>query len=375
MQEYWITAGITAQAPQKMSYQAIIRDGKDSLVRNQRVSLRISILQDSINGNVVYKEDFYPMPLTNMNGLITVEIGTGIKLTGTFAGIDWSDGPYFMKTEVDPAGNTSYPVKTVSQLLSVPYALHAKTAENLTGDVAAYLDAVLAKVEAIEKHLNFYSNVLIDSRDGTSYKTVKIGEQLWMAENLKYLPELAKPYSYSDIIPHYYVNDYYGTDINVAKTTENYKTYGVLYNWPAAMNGAEVNSNQGVVQGICPSGWHLPDHSEWEQLINYLGGDSIAGGKLKETGLTHWKSPNTGATNESGFTALPGSGYMNYEGFEFWTPGYYSIWWSSSWNDLNPDQNFTILSSENSGVDYWSGWWSDLQTMKAHGVSVRCVKD
>jgi len=126
---------VSAQAPDKMSYQAVIRDASDQLVTNQEVGLRVSILQNSIDGTLVYQEIYNPNPETNNNGLLTIEIGAGVPLTGTFSEIDWSDGPYFLKTETDPSGGNDYTITGTSQLLSVPYALHSGTAEILTGEI------------------------------------------------------------------------------------------------------------------------------------------------------------------------------------------------------------------------------------------------
>ncbi len=125
-----ITINVFAQSPDKMSYQAVVRDVNNNLVTNQAVGMKISILQGSISGTSVYEEIFNPNPVTNTNGLITVEIGGGIPVLGNFATIDWSLGSYFVKTETDPTGGTNYTITGVSQLLSVPYALYAKTAGN-----------------------------------------------------------------------------------------------------------------------------------------------------------------------------------------------------------------------------------------------------
>jgi hypothetical protein len=119
-----------AQSPQNISYQAVIRNSSNSLVTSSPVGMRISILQGSAAGTEVYKEIFNPNPQTNTNGLVTVEIGSGVPLTGTFAAIDWSVGPYFVKTETDPAGGTNYTITGTSQLLSVPYAKYADEAGN-----------------------------------------------------------------------------------------------------------------------------------------------------------------------------------------------------------------------------------------------------
>jgi hypothetical protein len=121
-----ISFGILAQAPERMSYQVVIRNTGGALVKNQAVGIQISILQGSATGTPVYVETH--TPTTNANGLATIEIGAGTIVTGTFAGIDWSTGSYFIKTEIDPTGGTSYSITGISQLLSVPYALYAKTA-------------------------------------------------------------------------------------------------------------------------------------------------------------------------------------------------------------------------------------------------------
>ena len=117
-----------AQAPEKMSYQAVVRNNNNVLVSNHAVGMRISILQGSATGTAVYTET--QTPTTNAIGLIAIEIGTGTLVTGTFANIDWANGPFFVKTETDPNGGTAYTLTASNQLLSVPYALHSKTALN-----------------------------------------------------------------------------------------------------------------------------------------------------------------------------------------------------------------------------------------------------
>ena len=125
-----LSAGVFAQAPQKMSYQCVIRNATGILVTNQSIGVKISILQGSPLGTVTYSETYSPNPQTNVNGLLTIEIGGGIPITGTFSAINWATGPYFLKTETDPTGGTTYSIVGTSQLLTVPYALYSKTAEN-----------------------------------------------------------------------------------------------------------------------------------------------------------------------------------------------------------------------------------------------------
>lgn len=113
-----------SQAPQRMSYQAVIRNSSNELVINQTVGMLVSILQGTVDGPVVYSETQYPT--SNANGLITLQVGGGNLVTGSFANIDWGNGPYFIKTETDINGGTNYTITGTSQLLSVPYALYAE---------------------------------------------------------------------------------------------------------------------------------------------------------------------------------------------------------------------------------------------------------
>jgi len=129
-----LTASVFAQSPEKMSYQAVIRNTSNQLVISQTVGMRISILQGSASGTAVYAE--LQFSTTNANGLISVEIGTGAVVSGNISTIDWANGPYFIKTETDPLGGTNYTITGVSQLLSVPYALYAKSAETLSGSIS-----------------------------------------------------------------------------------------------------------------------------------------------------------------------------------------------------------------------------------------------
>src|SRR5664280_1993486 len=164
--------------------------------------------------------------------------------------------------------------------------------------------------------------------DGNIYNTVTIGTQTWMAENLK-----TTKYNDGTAIPLVTDNSAWatlttGAYSNYSDNPSNSTTYGRLYNGYVVDNNAatKVASNGG--KNVCPTSWHVPTDAEWITLTTYLGGGSVAGGKLKETGTTHWTTPNTGATNETGFTALPG-GYRStngaYNNFED-----YGYWWSST---------------------------------------------
>jgi uncharacterized protein (TIGR02145 family) len=209
---------------------------------------------------------------------------------------------------------------------------------------------------------------LTDIRDGKTYNTVRIGQQCWMAENLKYLPSVVNSITGSYTIPYYYVYGYEGSDVTLAEATTNYNIYGVLYNWIAAVDGSSAGSstNPSGLQGICPTGWHLPSEDEFIQLTEFLGGGLVAGGKLKESGIVHWSTPNTGATNESGFTALPGGGRSHTTAGGFNGLNFSTSFWSS--RGISDVAYVLSLSYSASFVEY-------LGVNKRGGKSVRCVKD
>jgi len=208
-------------------------------------------------------------------------------------------------------------------------------------------------------------NLFADCRDGNVYSTVQIGNQCWMAKNLAYLPSVVGSETGSYTTPYYYVYGYDSTDVDTAKATANYTTYGVLYNWPAAMAGSESSAaNPSGIQGVCPAGWYLPSDAEWTSLIVYLGGLGVAGGKLKEADTIHWNSPNIGATNETGFTALPGGSRTISETFS--NIGYCGYWRSATEGDINHAWFFSMFYN----LPYVQGENCD----KNNGFSVRCIR-
>jgi len=232
-------------------------------------------------------------------------------------------------------------------------------------NVNTEVDSVISYKPTIEETT---SGTFIDSRDGNEYNWVQIGDQVWMAENLAYLPSVNMVADGSEYAAgsYYYVYGYDGTNVADAKATDNYATYGVLYNWTAAMEGeASSTTNPSGIQGVCPAGWHLPSDAEWTVLTDYLGGESVAGGKLKETGTTHWASPNTGATNETGFTALPG-GVRSYDGI-FSGIGDTGYWWSATEGSAD-DAWYRVVNYYHSGVSRYD-YYKEL------GFSVRCLRD
>jgi hypothetical protein len=125
---------LNAQAPGKFNYQAVVRNAANQLVTGSPVGVRVAILKGSTTGSAVYLETH--IPISNANGLVSMEVGSGIVVNGNFSTIDWSNGPYFIKSDFDPTGGTNYTISNTTQLLSVPYALHASTAEKLSNPAA-----------------------------------------------------------------------------------------------------------------------------------------------------------------------------------------------------------------------------------------------
>jgi len=191
--------------------------------------------------------------------------------------------------------------------------------------------------------------------DGNKYASVVIGAQTWMVENLKVT-------HYRDGRAILYVSD--DTAWSALTTgaycwceddSTNKDTYGALYNFNAVNDSC----------GLCPEGWHVPTESEWLELVAHLGGESVAGGKMKESGTAHWNDPNVGATDESGFHGLPGGGRGRISGSG--EIGEYATWWSSTSYDSTHAWHWGLYRG-NAKVTFNPGH-------KASGFSVRCVKD
>jgi uncharacterized protein (TIGR02145 family) len=192
--------------------------------------------------------------------------------------------------------------------------------------------------------------------DGNVYELVQIGNQIWMAENLKVkqyndgtpIQEIANNTQWWNLPANEGAWCAYDNDAQLADL------YGHLYNWGA------VNSGK-----LCPSGWHIPTSTEWEVLFDFLGGESVAGGKMKTT--TGWFAPNTGATNESGFNGLPG-GIRWYSSGVFTELNESASWWTASPNNRNGYFDKVTLYNWSVAVDHF-------YTRPQMGQSCRCIKD
>lgn len=175
---------------------------------------------------------------------------------------------------------------------------------------------------------------LIDERDGNAYEIVKIGDQYWMAENLRYKPETG--------IFHAYENDWELTD-----------TSGYYYAWETAMQ-------------VCPEGWHLPTMADWDTLVTYLGGESVAGEMLRAADKSRWRSLFTEQTNSSGFSALP-NGVVRHDGRSDYYNNYAYFWTAAE--GYKEDQAWCIALDGNQNSIHRIHW------AKANGMTVRCVRD
>ena len=597
-----ILSAITfAQAPNKMSFQTVVRNSQGKLVLNKSIGVRLSILQSTSTGTAVYVETHTKS--SNANGLLTLEVGAGSVATGTFATIDWSQGPYFLQTEMDVNGGTNYTISGVTEFVSVPFAKLAENANNakmsdavktvangsnigdmnywngttwvplnkgtqgqtltfcddkpvwtvggvcpgtitslncssatnngtltattvasgvtniisytggnggthngqivtstgvsgltatlqagtsangngsltytITGTPASsgtasfalniggktctltrnvlLLVGVISTLEcstatnngtltattaasgvtsvisytagnggthngqvvtstgvtgltatlqagtfangngnltytitgtpatsgtasfalniggktctvtrtvaiAPQNPTSSYGSNITDV-EGNSYKTVFIGTQQWMGENLKTskysdgttIPNITDITQWSNLMTGVWA--YYNND------AANNAKYGKLYNWYVVSE----TSNNGN-KNVCPTGWHVPSDAEWTVLTDYLGGASVAGGKMKEVGTTNWNSPNIIYTNTSLFTGLPG-GYR-YSNGNYYYVGNYGYWWSSTEASTNYAWNRVLTNTYGNAGSYDGD--------KRSGLSVRCLRD
>jgi uncharacterized protein (TIGR02145 family) len=290
-----------------------------------------------------------------------------VKETRTLSNpnFDSFDGNFILKVQNGSHGKTkvekieiriddilivsSFDFRKKGNIISKPITLSANSTMEikLKGDKRSF---IVLWIEGTLKE-----EMTVTDVEGNVYKTVTIGTQVWMAENLKTtkyndgtnIPLVTENILWSNLTTPGYC--WYSND-----AITNKDTYGALYNWYTINTG-----------NLCPVGYHGPTDGEWFILLEYLGGFWTAGGKLKETGVTHWLSPNEGATNESGFTALPG-GRRDPDG-TFKDLGLIAHWWSTT--ELNETIAYQLY------VYYLTINFANSNNYKQAGYSVRCLKN
>lgn len=348
-----------AQVPNAFKYQAVVRDSEGKVIASQGVTFEVSLRKGSANGHPVYTETHYTQ--TEANGIVNIKVGHGIT-NDQFSAINWSDGPFFIQISINGV------IMGSSQLLSVPYAMHAgsfqvmKNGQAWTSHVSD--DGSILAIPPVGVIYPDKETPSVNDYDGNTYTTVNINGQIWMGENMKTT-------HYADGTPIPLVTDSYQWALLPDSNSNRSKAYcwydnnpqsiyGALYTYAAATKG----DNSGIdVQGICPDGWRLPSDKDWAQLTDSLG--SIPGGRLKEKGFTHWDQPNTDATNDTRFLALPGgSRSCSHGGFA--NAGYHGYWWTATEASMTTAKSRSMYFHNASVFNYY--------LEKSYGFSVRCIK-
>ena len=261
-----LTASVWAQAPQKMSYQAVIRNSSNALITSTPVGMKISILQGSPTGTAVYVET--QTPSTNANGLVSLEIGTGTVITGTFSAINWAAGPYFIKTETDPTGGTAYTISGTNELMSVPYALFSANAG--VGGFTHYLG---------EPYLGGIIFYLYKGSDGIEHGLIVA------------LTESSGAWQTSPTL------------VNANRTEDGAYNTTLMTGSPAATYIASLGA-----------GWYLPSIDELGLLYynRYSAQKGLrAGSHTLLSNTAYWSSTEYNAPNAYGFTFFNGDAYSD----------------------------------------------------------------
>jgi len=371
---------VHAQSPDKLSFQAVIRDSTGGLVLNQSVGLQMSILQGSVSGSSVYTETH--SPTTNSSGLISIEIGGGTTITGAFSSIDWSNGPYYLKREVDPAGGTNYIISGTSQLMSVPYAMYATMADTVlnapdtsstneiqnlsvstSGDTLYLSGGNYIIIPGISVKNSWPSGIVFCGGAPTEIVDVtSTTGKTWMDRNLgasQTATSSNDAASYGDLYQWGRAAD--GHQCRISGTTSTNATTALPnagnswdslfiletsdpYDW---LTPQDATLWQGVngTNNPCPSGYRLPTDAEWDAELMSWGANNNAAGAF----ASPLKLPVAGNRGSSG--SIPDVGAI----------GFY---WGS-----------TVSGAKSSYLKFNSSSASVIAFDRANGFSVRCIKD
>ena len=382
----YLGSSAIAQVPGKFSYQAVIRDADNHVVENSQVGIQVSIIQNEKDGQVVYVETHAPE--TNENGLVSIQIGTGEVESGEFEAVDWSEGPFYIQTEIDPDGGSSYSIEGVTEILSVPYAFHANTADDLSGEIITELQdqnqALAERVDILEAMLADHGyHKPIQDVDGNVYNVVEIGDQMWMAENLRTKSfadgtPISTPEDQDDWAgssePMMGVMNYEEVD-GLDSEEEALKAYGAVY------NGFAVTAER----EICPPGYRVPTKEDYQELEDYISAHdaeeigtqlkgcrepgSDQGGECDVDSEDHPNWMMGGGTDDWGFSGY-GPSYMSSSGdYVHGNVTLMAYFWTKT-VDEEDDANLYARQLGFHLDNFPEGTFE-----KNWGYSVRCIKD
>ena len=395
-----LSLSVFAQAPQKMSYQSVVRDASSNLITNTQVGLQVRVLQGSAIGTEVYSET--QTPTTNANGLLSVEIG---GQTG-FDTITWANGPYFIETSIDPAGGTNYTITGTSQLLSVPYALHAKTAESITGGVTE-TDPIFGSSVAggitgtdttnwnnkLDSYTETDPSVPTGTQtgdmqywNGTAWVTVQAGNEGQVLTFTGGVPTWKTQLEDGDVenptTGKIWMDRNLGAS-QVATSSTDANAYGDLYQWGRAADGHESRTSSTtstlatsdtpghanfITASNSPYDWRNPKNDNLWQGVNGTNNPCPIGYRLPTEAEWNAERLSWSSNNAAGAFASPlklsvaGSRYYSYG--TLFNVGSYGSYWSS-----------TVYGSEASYLGFYSSSAYMGTLSRANGFSVRCLKD
>ncbi len=350
----------------------------------------ISTLEILVPGKAYLVKAVAPFTLFQLPEVVTAEVTNITSISATCGGEALHEGSSAViergvvwstleNPTIDDYEGITYNGEGVGSWLSELTAINPQTTYFVRAYAKNHVGTAYGEQESFvtQQQVGFTcGDPLVDARDSQTYATVQIGDQCWMAENLAYLPAVSPSSQGSNTDPYYYVYGYHGTDVNVAKATDNYNNYGALYNWPASL-------------GACPEGWHLPTDNEWTVLVDYVvaqgfpnqwndpngAGNALKscrqvnsplGGGCNTTQHPRWNYDDTHHGFDAfGFSGLPG-GYRDIGGY-FNGMGTLGPWWSSN--------EYSTLYAWYRTLDYSNAIVLRYNFIKGYGFSVRCLRD
>ncbi len=403
-----VTAMLWAQVPQGMTYQAVVRDADDNLLTDHGVGMQISILQGSATGTAVFIERHFPT--TNANGLVTFEIGDGTQVSGNFADINWANGPFFIKTETDLEGGANYTITGTSPLLSVPYALHAKTVEQFSETDPVFESSPAAGIEVADianwdeahswgNHSNEgYITEETDPSvptgtqtgemqywDGTEWVTFLPGDEGQSLKMVGGVPTWATP-GVNDVenptTGKIWMDRNLGAS-RVAGSSSDAAAYGDLFQWGRAADGHEIRTSNTtttlsdsntpghgdfILAPNNPWDWRSPQNDQLWQGVNGVNNPCPAGYRLPTKAELDAERQSWTSNDAAGAFAsplkLPVVGIRNFSNGLLYGAGSGAHYWSS-----------TVSGSDSWRLSFTSSGAGMGSSLRANGLSVRCLKD